>query len=602
MRFIIAVVVVVLAALMVGLGFAQRTVFAPPSSVSSSVSTSASEATVTVVPAAALHGRDGRQAVSIDGADTVFAATGRTSDVLGWVGDADYNLVEWDADASELTARTVSGDETTVPDPADSDLWYDQYTGSPLTFSLDAPDDVSLVVVSDGTAPAPADLAVTWPLSTATPTAGPLIVGGLVTLLVGVLLYIWAIVHHRRTRGPRRTSSDGSRPKMRRPSRRRALRAGTPESIDASGSSGTRRGRTRRSVAVVPVLLVGSLALAGCSSDYWPAPAEGAGASSSATATPTATATAGADSEDEAPSVQPPVVTVAQAERIVQRISAVASQADGALDAALAETRFTGPALQQRQAAYVIRAKDAAAAGPLAVPAGDVTLTLPQQSDTWPRTLFTVVQDADATKAPVALTLLQESARDPYKVEYVQSLEAQATLPTVAPATIGAARLAPDVKLLTLRPDQLAEAYGDILRNGDESQWAAQFQGEGDTLRDKIGKAYKDAKRTALPTTASIDFSSTPVEDDAVAFATNDAGALVSVALNEVETVKPTAEGASVEPQGVVKSLLGLDTSKKGIEATYGVQLLFQVPPVGSDDKIVLLGFSQALIQAKELP
>jgi hypothetical protein len=231
-----------------------------------------------------------------------------------------------------------------------------------------------------------------------------------------------------------------------------------------------------------------------------------------------------------------------------------------------------------------------------------VTLTLPQQSDDWPRTVFAVVQDADATKAPVALTLLQETARDPYKVEYAQSLEAQATLPTVAPASIGAARLAPDVKLLTLRPDQLAEVYGDILRNGDESQWAPQFQGEGDTLRDKIGKTYKDAKRAALPTTASIDFTSTPVEDDAVAFATNDAGALVSVALDEVETVKPTAAGASVEPQGVVKSLLGLDTSKKGIEATYGVQLLFQVPPVGSDEKIVLLGFSQALIQAKELP
>jgi hypothetical protein len=539
-RFIIAVVVVVLAALMVGLGFAQRTVFAPPTSVSSEVSTSSSEATVTVVPSSALHGHDGRQTVTIDGADTAFAATGRTSDVLGWVGDAEYNLVEWDADAGELAARTVAGDETTVPDPADSDLWYDQYSGSPLTFSLDAPDDVSLVVVSDGTAAAPSDVTVTWPLSSATPAAGPLIVGGLVTLLIGVLLYIWAIVHHRRTRGPRRTSSDGSRPKLARPSRRKALKAGTPASIDAGPSRG-RRGRTRRSVAALPVLLVGSLALAGCSADYWPAPAGGADASESATATPTPTATDGADESAETPSVQPPVVTVAQAERIVERISAVAAQADGALDAALAETRFTGPALQQRQADYLIRAKDAAAAGPLAIPAGDVTLTLPQQSDDWPRTVFAVVQDADATKAPVALTLLQETARDPYKVEYAQALEAQATLPTVAPASIGAARLAPDVKLLTLRPDQLAEAYGDILRSGDESQWAPQFQGEGDTLRDKIGKAYKDAKRAALPTTASIDFTSTPVEDDAVAFATNDAGALVSVALNEVETVKPTA-------------------------------------------------------------
>jgi len=592
-RFIIAVVVVVVAALMVALGFAQRTVFKPPESVSSTVSTESSDATVTVIPAEALHGHDGRQTLSISGGDTAFAAYGRTSDVEGWVGDATHNLVSYDADSGELTSSVVQGSESTVPSPADSDLWYDQYSGSALTFSLDAPDDISLVVVSDGTAPAPSDLRVTWPLSTSTPTAGPLIVGGLVVLVVGILLYVWAIAHHRRTRGPRRTSSDGKRPKLPRPPSRRAVRAGTQGALGASS-----RGGRRRLVAVVPVVLVSSLALAGCTADYWPSSVGGAGDGS--TATPTPTSTAGAD--DEGTDLQPAVVTESQAERIVARVAETAAAADGALDATAVATRFTGPALEQRQANYQIRAKDAAAAGPVAVPAGDLTLTLPQQADTWPRTLFTVVQDADATKAPIALTLVQQTARDPYKVEYLQALEAQATLPTVAPAVIGAARLAPDVKLLTLRPDQLAEAYGDILRNGDESPYAAQFQAEGDTLRDKIGKAYKDAKRTSLPTTASIDYTSVPDAETPVAFATNDAGAIVSVGLDEVETVKPTATGAEVNPAGTVKTLLGLDKSTKGIEATYGVQLLFSVPPVGSDDKIVLLGFSQALTAAKELP
>jgi len=591
-RFIVAVVVVVLAALMVGLGFAQRTVFAPPSSVTSTVSTESSDATVTVVPASALHGHDGRQTLSISGGDEAFAAYGRTSDVLGWVGDASYNQVGFDDETGELTSRVIAGDTTEVPSPADSDLWYEQYSGSSLTFSLDAPDDISLVVVSDGTQPAPSDIAVTWPLSTSTPTAGPLIVGGLVVLVIGVLLYAWAIAHHRRTRGPRRSSSDGKRPKLPRPPRRRALSAGAPPMIESR-----RRGGRRRLVAVVPVVLVGTLALGGCTADYWPSSVGGTGTGATATPTPTAT-----DGADEATDLQPPVVTQAQAERIVARVAETASAADAALDATAAATRFSGPALEQRDANYQLRAKDGAAAGPVAIPAGSVTLTLPQQADTWPRTLFTVVQDADATKAPVALTLVQQTARDPYRVEYLQSLEAQATLPTVAPASLGAARLAPDVKLLTLRPDQLAEAYGDILRNGDESTYAPQFQADGDTLREKIGKAYKDAKRAALPTTASIDYASTPDGAEAVAFATNDAGAIVSVGLDEVETVKPTASGAEVNPAGAVKTLLGIDKSTKGIEATYGVQLLFSVPPVGSDDEIVLLGFSQALISAKELP
>ncbi|GAA0959252.1 hypothetical protein [Frigoribacterium faeni] len=596
MRFIVAVIVVVLAALMVALGFAQRTVFAPPPSVSSTVSTSDSEARITVVPSEALHGHDGRQTISISGSesDSVFAAYGRTSDVLGWVGDSAYNEVDFDESTGELVSTLVDGDGADVPSPADSDLWNAEYTGAAPTFSLDAPDDVSLIVVSDGTAPAPDTVRVTWPLSTSTPTAGPLIAGGLLVLLIGVLLYIWAIAHHRRTRGPRRTSGQGKPPRLTRRSRRKALGAGDSTS---SAAEGGRRG-IRRSVAVVPVVLVGALALSGCTADYWPSAVGGNGSGVSATPTPTSTDPVGDEQDD----LQPPVVTVAQAERIVQRISTTAAQADGTLDPELAATRFTGPALAQREANYTLRSKDSGAAEPIAVPEGAVTLTLPQQADTWPRSVFVIVQSDDDAVAPIAMTLVQESARDNYQVEYLTSLEAGATPPTVAPATIGAARLSPDVKLLTLQPDQLATAYGDILRNGDDSEYASLFESEGDTLRDKIGKPYKDAKREALPETASIEFSSSPDDDSAVAFATNDAGAIVSVGLNEVETVKPTAEGAEVNPEGAVKNLTGLDKTTKGIEATYGVELLFSVPAVGSDQKIVLLGFSQALISAKELP
>ena len=589
MRFIIAAVVVVLAALMVALGFAQRTVFAPPSTVASSVTTSGTP--YTIVTADALHGHDGRQTVRVSGDGAAFAAYGTADDVEAFVGDAPHDVVSWDDEAGELTSRAVQGSGQAV-DPAGSDLWYREYSGADLTFTVDVPDDVSLLVAADGTAAAPEDVDVTWPLSTSTPAAGPLIVGGLVLLLVGVGLYVWALRHHRRLRGPRRRGDDGGRPP--RASRRATRRALAGSGPGAAPGRGPRRGRGGRArVAAVPVLVVGALALTGCTADYWPSsPPAPAG-----TTGPAATATPEPGSE-----LQPPVLTSNQAGRVVERIAATAAEADAALDPALAATRFTGPALQQREATYSIRAKDAAVAGPPAVPTGRVTLTLPQQTDSWPRTAFVVVQGDDASVAPVALTLVQESARDPYKVRYLTSLEAQATLPTVAPASVGAARLAPDVKLLTLQPDQLAEAYGDVLRNGDESQYASLFQAEGDSLREKIGKPYKDAKRASLPTTATIDYASVPGSDPAVAFATNDAGALVSVSLDEVETVKPAAAGAEVNPAGQVKTLLGIEKSTKGVEATYGVQLLFSVPPVGSDDKIVLLGFSQSLVSAKELP
>ncbi|GAA4265184.1 hypothetical protein [Frondihabitans peucedani] len=588
MRFVFAVVTLVVAALLVLLGLAQRTVFAPPDSVTSSITTR-SDAPVTVIPAKALKGFAGRESIHIEGGSKAFAAYGRTTDIRGWVGDASYNQVSFDKTTQKLVTKTVQGDATT-PDPADSDLWYQQYSGPELNFSLDAPDDISLLVASDGTSAAPKTVSVTWPLSTATPLVGPLISAGLLVFVVGILLFAWAIRHHRRTRGPRRNS--GSRTRLPRSERRGSVRATRRAAL---GTGAGRGSRGRRMTAVVPVVLVATLGLAGCSSDYWPQPSSD-GATSAAT--PTASATAVPQASD----LQPPAVTTAQANRIVQRITATQNTADKNLDATLAATRFTGPALALRKANYAIRKADKTAAAPLSIPSGTVTLTLPQQVDTWPRTVFAVVQDsaADSKVSPVGVMLVQESARDPYKVDYLVGLEAGAKIPRVAPASIGAARLAPDVKLLTMEPDQLAAAYADILKSADASPSAKFFQKDGDTLRDKIGKPYKDAKKAKLPATASIAYTSDVGADPSIAFATIDAGAIVSVSLDEIETVKPTKAGAEVNTEGEVKSLSGVSKSTKGIVASYGVQLLFSVPPVGSSDKIVLLGFSQGLTSAKE--
>jgi hypothetical protein len=343
-------------------------------------------------------------------------------------------------------------------------------------------------------------------------------------------------------------------------------------------------------MVALPILVVGSLALAGCSADYWP---QGTG---TPTPTPTASATAGADEQE------PTAATRAQIDRVVQRVADVAKRADADRDADLAATRFTGPALDLRKANYAIRGSETDAAAPPAISAGDIRVRLPQQTDSWPRTVFVVVSnDQDDKAAPQALTLVQDSPRDPYKVQYDVSLEADAKLPSVAPTSIGAAQLASDVKLLSIAPGQVASAYGDILANDRSSKYADLFQTTGDSLRTSIGKAYKDKKAQELPSTAKIEYSTEAPKDADVALATNGAGALVSTSLNEIEKVTPTAAGASVNTEGAVKALSGKDSSTKGITATYGVQVLFYVPPVGTDDKIELLGFTQGLTAASEV-
>ncbi|TCL80647.1 MULTISPECIES: hypothetical protein [unclassified Curtobacterium] len=579
MRFVLAIVSFVIGLLLVALAVGQRTVFAPPSSLVADSSTSSS-APVTVIPGSTLNANPGYQRINVSGSGKVFAAYGKTADVNAWVGDAEHTTLRFDAESAKLVGKTT-GSEASVPSPKGSDLWYQEYDGSGQ-FTVRLPQDVSVLIVSDGTAAAPSDVSVTWPKDTATPSVGPLLVAGGVFALGGIVLLILAFLHQRRGRGPRRRSG-GTRPPRVRASRRAA----------AAGAQVPTRGRRgSRAFIAVPVVLVGTLALAGCSSDYWPQ----GGDPSLATPTPTASATGAAET------TEPTAATKQQITRVVERIATVAKQSDGARDRDLAKTRFTGAALDLRLANYSIRGKDSDAKAPPAISAGQVCVALPQQTDTWPRTVFVIVaEDCDAKSAPQALTLVQDTARDPYKVAYDVSLEADAKIPSLAPTSIGAALLAPQSKLLAIAPDQVATAYGDILSKDSKSEYADLFATEGDGLRTTIGKAYKDKKAKSLPDTAKIEYSSEAPEDSAVAIATDDAGALVSADLNEIEKVTPTASGAEVNTEGAVKALSGVDTSKKGISATYGVQLLFYVPPVASDDKVVLLGFTQGLTAASEV-
>src|SRR6188768_3779412 len=111
---------------MIGYGIAQRTILAEPDEVALAASTT-SEATVTVVDGAALNAFEGSQTLTVNGEGQIFAAYGRTSDVLAWIGDTTYNVVSYDAETGELVTETVPGAETEVPNPDGSDLWLDDY-------------------------------------------------------------------------------------------------------------------------------------------------------------------------------------------------------------------------------------------------------------------------------------------------------------------------------------------------------------------------------------------------------------------------------------------------------------------------------------------
>ncbi|MCI2958156.1 hypothetical protein MN032_10655 [Agromyces atrinae] len=618
MRFVFAIVAFAVAAALAGVGIAQRTILLEPDRVTIEATIDSPESYLVVDPAL-FDANVGAQIVTVGGSDEVYLAYGRTSDVVAWIGDDAYTKVGYDSEAGEITMEDIpavtdpseldpltgepvdpatetealTADElAAIASPAGSDLWLDEFTAQgSLTTTLDLPNDISILVASDGTAPAPADLSVSWPLDNSTPWAGPLLLGGGLFFLLGLYLLATGFIQHRRGRGPRRNMPGGIR---------RGKLPSAPKPKKAALTGGTKRaiGRSSR-IALVPVALFATVALTACSPNLWPRFDGG-------TPTPSATATDGplADVPETDDDVRPPAVTTPQIERIMDRIAELTTTADAALDGAALEERFAGDALATRVANYSIRATLPDYAAPIPIPAEPWNLTLPEQTDSWPRVVLTVSESDDPTIAPTAVVLEQASPRENYVVTYIMSLAASAQFPRVAPTSVGATSLADDSKFLILAPDQIAAAYGDILMTGAESPSYDLFDTTDDELMAQLGPEGQASIAAAQPPTASIAFAMVEGTGRPISLATNESGAVITVDLVMTENVTPNDGGTVGFGEGVPAAALSGFTAKssKGVTRSSTIQMLFSVPAIGSDDKIVLLGWSEAITSASEIP
>ncbi|MDR7112081.1 hypothetical protein J2X03_001958 [Microbacterium trichothecenolyticum] len=626
MRFVWAVAAFVLATVMIGAGIAQRTIFQGPKTETTAISVE-EQTPYLLIDGAVLNQMPGTQTLRAQAEGDIFASYGRTADMEAWLSDSTYTHVTLDdegaletavvepavdatvdptaeAPAEDAAAGDAAADEAAAPDatsgdaaadtagrtPVGSDLWLDEYQQTDLLIApLQLPEDMSVLVAADGTAPAPGTVTVSWPLQTSTPWAGPLIVGGGILMAVGVFLYILGIRHARRKRGPRR----------------KGLPLPVTEPIDIaidhddkgviSSSKSTRRAVSsggRRAFAVLPVVAVSALLFSGCSADAWPQ------LGSSPTPSPTATVIA-PDGQ------QAPAVTKAQAERILTRIAATVADADAAMDGDLADTRLEGAALAARDTNYKLRAALGDYPAPAPILAKPLEIILPQAYDGWPRSVIAVADD-DESKTSSIMVLTQQDQWADYKLSYVGSLEASTSLPDLAPAYIGAPQVEPDSPFLLLPPNEIAAAYSDIITNGESSQYYDLFEADGDQLRASIAadrqRRLDEFNKTAS-STGNLEFSSAAGVQAPFALQTVESGAIVAVNINEIDTVKPTNADAviKVNDNRTVKTLAGVDQSQTGFATTFSDQVFFYVPGPGSNEKIRLLGYSSDILDAKIL-
>lgn len=594
MRFLIAIGVFAVAAVLLGVGIVQKVFFAGDeyTTLTTTVDTNAP---YMVIDGNTLTMHGTNPIITVAGTKATFVGFGRNEDVAAWIGTDDYDVLKYSTKKSdfifgegkanvfvEAPKETPALTEATIATPEGSDLWLGEKAGkSTATLATFLDKDMSAIIASDGKSNAPGNVTIAWPLPSRIPFATGFIIGGGILAFVGLVLYLWALRHDRNSQGPRR------RGRLSKPPKPRALSMPTPSSLVKALPKG-RRGLTRSS-SFIALGLAGALTLGLSSCSPYN--------SGQGVVEPTPTATDSVEIDG-----QPPAVTERQLQRILSRISETVTTADETMDASLSGTRLIGPAQEIRSANYSIRKADGSVAALPKLAASPITFTMPQATATWPRQVIAVVQNENDPSVPtMGLMMIQNSPRENYHVEYMVTLEPDATVPTVAPANVGSALVPPDSKLLLISPDQLSAAYGSVLTQGTDSPYYGLFDFTADTLVTQVGKDYKAQKAASVSEHAALEFSQNAGSGTPLGLATLDSGAIVTVSLNEVETVRPTQAGASVSPEGQAKILSGISTSTTGVESTYGMELAFYVPPLGSKDKIRLLGYTQGLISARGL-
>ena len=645
MRFVWAVVAFVLAAVLIGAGIAQRTIFMGPATQQTQVEID-EPAPFVLIDDDVLRANPGAQTLIVRGEGEIFGSYGRTADMEAWLADSDYNQVTMKKSGGlaveHVTAKDPADTATDAPsdgsegdtaapesagrDPRGSDLWLDSFAeDNRLTAeNMQLPEGTSLLIAYDGTADAPDDIVVSWPLDNSTPWAGPLMVAGGIMLLLGLILYVLAIRHQRRGRGPRR-KGPGPLPATEPidvavlpPAERAAIeesdsaaaRPADPtvqtdgdvedaeivdENKDTDSKSSMRAAPVsrRRRMLALPVLGLTAILAAGCSSDSWPQLGD-------ASPTPSPSPTVVAPENQK-----PPAVLEAQAKRILKTLAGTVSEADAALDLDLLSTRFEGPALASRTTEYALRAKLPDTAPPAAIPTDEVEVVLPEATDQWPRTVLMLSKTGDDSVPPVVLTMTQADPWSNYKVSNMAEMSADAVFPEVAASWLGTSLVPSDSAFLTIPPADLAATFADVVDQGEQSESYDKF----DDLALRYAKSIGDSREVVVQglvdkgaaETSQIAFTMAPTSDAPISMTTLDSGAIVAVTLTDTETVTPTGDDVSIRfgDNAQAKALTDATESAKGVETTYEFQLFFSVPAKGSTEQIRLLAAHQDLLSVK---
>jgi hypothetical protein len=282
--------------------------------------------------------------------------------------------------------------------------------------------------------------------------------------------------------------------------------------------------------------------------------------------------------ETGTPTAEPatPAVLPGQARHVLEQVDAALARAVPANNPRLLGTRLTGPASREWNARLTVaanRKQKLTAPSPLQVR----RLILPAVNP-WPR-WFMAAGTSSGEPTPVLRVFRSVTARNPYGLWSELSLLPGASLPDLASPLSGTPVLAPgDGKGLVAAPSAVVASYARALTAGS----TATSQFAPDQFRQQVaGQTAADRRKLGVAGIASVSNQHRPSADGLVALRTQDGGALVVAALEQLYDVKVRAGSGVVSLDPDLAALARASSVGRSLRRTSVETVAFRVPPAG---------------------
>lgn len=301
---------------------------------------------------------------------------------------------------------------------------------------------------------------------------------------------------------------------------------------------------------------------------------------------------------DSAQSAASPDLSEAQEQQIREQILSVLNAANDAKTTDGLAARLTGPQLEIHTARIAVAQKTGSVTKVATIPTDIAQTVIPVDSG-WPRSVFTITTTTDDQQSKRLLVLTQDSARSNYKLWGMARLFQGAQLPNFPVPTIGAQMGSAKDTGLLMTPEEAVMQYADVLANGENSQYAANFA--DDALRQELATQTQNVQQGIERNKGSQQQTFTPVEGAIRSMRSSDGGELV-VAQITSEWTRQAGEGRESLPASTSESALFGDTKATStLKATYTFVVALVVPSKDSGGQVTAVGADQEVVKVEAI-